>query len=110
MLKVEWTNRDALDCSNITCANCQYNDGVVYTSMPPQYKCTITNKFHRNNDKCDVEFAPVRHAHWTEEYLASTSGGFYQVFRCSNCQWDILGIFHPSNYCPNCGAKMEKNL
>ena len=55
MLKVEWTNRDALDCSNITCANCEYNDGIVYTSLPPQYKCTLTNKFHFGDDRCDAD-------------------------------------------------------
>ena len=55
MLKAEWTNRDALDCGNTTCANCEYNDGIVYTSLPPQYKCTLTNKFHFGGDKCDAD-------------------------------------------------------
>lgn len=110
MLKIEWTNRDALGCNNITCANCQYNDGVVYTSMPPQYKCTITNEFHHNNDKCDVEFAPVKHGYWIDRSVA-----FYR--KCSECgccmEWNKEPFLHGDgeyNYCPNCGAKMEKNL
>lgn len=105
MLKVEWTNRDALDCNDITCANCEYNDGVVYTSMPPQYKCTITNKFHRNNDKCDVEFAPVRHGYWKGKPIAG-----YSTVRCSECGDVFMENEGKWNYCPNCGAKMEKNL
>ena len=40
---------------------------------------------------------------WTEERLPSTSGGSYQVWRCSNCKqafnWRM-------NYCGNCGSRM----
>lgn len=100
MLKAEWTNRDALDCNNITCANCQYNDGVVYTSLPPQYKCTITNEFHWNNDKCDVEFAPVKHGHWK-----STPTAWIYCSICGNEPPNETNVATP--YCPNCGAKME---
>lgn len=104
MLKAEWTNRDALGCNNITCANCQYNDGVIYTSIPPQYKCTITNEFHHNNDKCDVEFAPVKHGHWKP---------FGSMHRCSICEETVLVpttlVDIPTyDYCPNCGAKMDE--
>lgn len=102
MLKVEWTNRDALGCSNITCANCQYNDGVIYTSIPPQYKCTITNEFHHNNDKCDIEFAPIKHGHWIEH---KDYPGL--AYLCSECNYFTTDR---SYYCPYCGAKMEKNL
>ena len=98
MLKVEWTNRDSLGCSNITCANCQYNDGMVYTSMPPQYKCTITNEFHHNNDKCDVEFTPIKHGHWVK------SLDHYDRYMCSVC--GHLTYIESDNYCSYCGAKM----
>lgn len=36
-----------------TCANCEHNDGCVYTSYPPMYKCTITGNFHYGNYECD---------------------------------------------------------
>lgn len=41
------------------CGNCDYNDGCTYTSLPPQYKCTLTGEFHFGNEPCDVDFVPV---------------------------------------------------
>lgn len=45
-----------------------------------------------------------RYSKWSKEFLLSTSGGTYAVFRCLKCsmasQW-------PTTYCPSCGAKME---
>lgn len=42
--------------------------------------------------------------HWKEDWLASTSGGAYQVWRCSECKsafnWRM-------KYCGHCGARME---
>ena len=41
---------------------------------------------------------------WKEDWLASTSGGAYQVWRCSECEnafnWRM-------KYCGHCGARME---
>ena len=43
--------------------------------------------------------------HWKEDWLASTSGGAYQVWRCSECEsafnWRM-------KYCGHCGAKMDE--
>ena len=41
------------------CGNCEYNDGIEYTSLPPMMKCTITKEFHRNDHVCELELAPV---------------------------------------------------
>lgn len=49
------------------CGNCEYNDGFVYTSLPPMMKCTITKEFHRNDHACELEFVPV--------------------VRCKDCRW-----------------------
>lgn len=38
------------------CGECNYTDGLVYTSNPPQVKCTITGEFHYNDDVCNCEF------------------------------------------------------
>lgn len=103
MLKAEWTNKDSLDCNNTTCANCQYNDGVIYTSMPPQYKCTITNEFHHNNDKCDVKFAPIKHGHWIAHDMSIKDVPTEACSEC--CEWSY-GYNEP--YCQKCGAKMNE--
>lgn len=47
---------------------------------------------------------PVKHGRWSREHLPSTSGGTYEVWRCSECQsafnWRM-------RYCGYCGARME---
>ena len=53
-----------------------------------------------------IEYAPERQGRWDEEWLASTSDSVagYRVWQCSECHnvstWQ-------TNYCPNCGAKMD---
>lgn len=80
------------------CAYCKYNDGMVYTSIPPKYKCTITKEFHLGDDDCNVEFTPVKHGHWIWT-------GSCQV--CSICDEEQYGVDTGRYYCPNCGAKMD---
>lgn len=36
----------------VFCASCPFNDGMVYTSLPPQYKCTKTNEWHLGSYGC----------------------------------------------------------
>lgn len=76
------------------CAYCKYTDGVVYTSMPPKYKCTITGEYHLALDDCNVEFVPVKHGKWIwkDHYLV-----------CSECGKEN----DRKNYCPNCGSDMR---
>lgn len=83
----------------MNCAYCKYNDGMVYTSIPPKYKCTITNEFHLGLDDCNVEFAPVKHGRWINVNDDSSA------FRCSVC-----GEISCCNsaYCNVCGAKMDE--
>ena len=42
---------------------------------------------------------------WKHEHLCSTSGGTYEVVRCSECAWQYP--MTATNYCPHCGAEME---
>ena len=51
------------------------------------------------------DVAPVRHGRWKKDYLCSTNGGTYSVIRCSEC--DFQFPITVTNYCPNCGAKMD---
>lgn len=82
------------------CANCEHNDGNVYTSNPPMYKCTITGEFYHGFHECEVEFAPVKHGRWIP--LEKEIG----LYECSICGHKILRA--ECNYCPNCGAKMDE--
>ena len=51
-------------------------------------------------------YEPVRHGHWEQGYISNEDGSISQIdFDCSVCGQanDIK-----SNYCPNCGAKMDE--
>ena len=54
-----------------------------------------------------ADVAPVIHAKWIE--YPHEWGRNYENsdFECSNCHKDI-SMFYATNYCPNCGAKMDK--
>lgn len=59
----------------------------------------LLNDFYvipKDTPTADVE--PVRHGHWVEDKYGS-------VFECSYCGYST--DFRLSNYCPNCGAKMD---
>lgn len=36
-----------------SCSNCGNNDGMVYTSNPVKYRCTLTGEWHYADHKCD---------------------------------------------------------
>lgn len=50
-----------------------------------------------------VDAEPVRHGHWIPKSLRYRDL-FARDYRCSECGADPIGT---SNYCPNCGAKMD---
>lgn len=54
----------------------------------------------------DVE--PIRHGEWKNDRLVTTSGGTYGVRRCSECEAYYQDIGYGWNYCPNCGALMDR--
>ncbi len=49
-----------------------------------------------------ADVAPVMHGEW--EYIGTDKMG--NVFRCSNCA-NRIGLDKETDYCPNCGAKMD---
>ena len=85
----------------MNCANCEHNDGMVYTSFPPKYKCTITNEFHFGDDDCNVEFAPVKHGRWIKSKKSDYN------WECSNCGYGLTD--YRTTYCYDCGARMDEN-
>ena len=52
-----------------------------------------------------ADVATVRHGRWLEVREKRLFGEHY--FLCSNCK-SRNGLMIPFNYCPNCGAKMDK--
>ena len=63
------------------------------------------------NVKFDIEnfpnadVAPIVHAHW----ISKNPHGYEWIFVCSNCDYiDGYPFNDRSNYCPNCGAKMDE--
>ena len=52
------------------------------------------------------EFAPVRHGRWVDNGAC----GYKWAFYCSKCGYiDGYPFNDRHNYCPNCGAKMDKS-
>ena len=51
-----------------------------------------------------ADVAPVVHGRWVEKEKYT----FGIMYDCSLCENRILDNGHPWNYCPNCGAKMDK--
>lgn len=37
------------------CSNCEMNDGMVYTSYPAKYICTISGYFNEGTHLCDLD-------------------------------------------------------
>lgn len=65
------------------------------------------------NVKFDIEnfpnadVAPIVHAHW----ISKNPHGYEWIFVCSNCDYiDGYPFNDRSNYCPNCGAKMDGGI
>lgn len=54
------------------CANCEHNDGMIYTSMPPKYRCTITNEFHFGDNDCNAERRTTMPIYRNNEVMADT--------------------------------------
>lgn len=99
------------DFCTITCGGCSFNDGLCYISYPPKYRCTFDNNFYDGYHRCHLELAPVVHARWEDgdgnvEYLYGNPDAPYDVptYRCSACKNEEELA---SDYCPNCGAKMD---
>ena len=52
-----------------------------------------------------IEAKPVVHGRW----ISKNAHGYEWVFVCSNCDYiDGYPFNDRSNYCPNCGAKMDE--
>lgn len=37
------------------CSNCELNDGMMYTSYPPKYRCTIFGSYNEGTHTCNLD-------------------------------------------------------
>lgn len=63
-----------------------------------------TKNLQSISDMPAADVAPVVHGHWIEKEKYS----FGIMYDCSLCDNRILDNGYSWNYCPNCGAKMDK--
>lgn len=60
-----------------------------------------------------VDAAPVVHGRWIK-MTGMMPPEYHGHYECSECQWHMKGLRNSwireeeLNYCPNCGAKMDK--
>lgn len=96
------------DQRNLYCDNCERRKGMKNGKMKfvyaigeaPCRACGIGDMLDSIDDYPAAVVVPVRHGKW--EYI----GGYGYQFRCSEC---ILCAEYKTNYCPNCGALMDKD-
>ena len=97
-------------CKTTGCINPKYDGrGGRMTEVKSLYDIG----FEHGYAKAKEEAEPIKHGRWehykTETLCDDIMGGEYRFkfFRCSECRFDVGGNsgFH---YCPNCGAKMDK--
>lgn len=84
--------------------NSNYDDG---------FKIALSLCMCDINAEPTVEVEPIRHGHWNKRYYPMHDGSDLEMFWCSNCREEFsydaeTGIsITDSNYCPNCGARMD---
>ena len=74
-------------------------------ALQEEYVRLSGRKLSLIEDAPTINAVPVRHGYWKGKPIAG-----YSDVRCSQCGDVFMENSGNWNYCPNCGAKMEKNL
>lgn len=86
---------DGKDANGIVCRACQIMDMLDYVDDFPA---------------ADVE--PVKCGKWEVKQQTKTFNEYMTISgkypTCNLCGFTEMGFFNETNYCPNCGAKMDK--
>ena len=74
------------------CGRCSFNDGSVYTSLPPKVKCMLTGKFHFMSDPCEIDFSKIddENGNWHVNKPLPDIEDIVEVVRCKDCKWKKL--------------------
>ena len=81
----------------------------LYARDPDCDKCSVPFPVARQNilDMPAADVAPVRHGYWEFPIFADSDDELDPRVRCSECG-GIEAAFARWNFCPNCGARMDK--
>lgn len=59
----------------------------------------------------EVDAAPVVHGRWIKKHHSTVYDGFMKISgdypTCSLCGFAEMGLSQRTNFCPNCGARMD---
>jgi hypothetical protein len=102
----EYIDREALiaDLEESVVISCK-------TENIPQIQRVLKRFINCIKNQPTAEVAEVRHGKWIATEKENIWGNMTKVLKCSVCKkWKIehRGIVVASDYCPNCGAKMDK--
>lgn len=78
------------------CANCRFNDGMVYTSYPVKYRCTIDNNYYDGLHPCHFEFVPVVRCKDCIHYYDETC---LKIYSDGNISEDAIQLRKPDDFC-----------
>lgn len=53
--------------TSVFCSGCPFNDGMIYTSNPPVYKCTRDGKWHPGTYGCGKVYIRKEYVYMGEE-------------------------------------------
>ncbi len=83
-------------------------DGTLTVQMPTIKEAKAIDKIVVYADTYKQEYFMPKVGKWELEFLTSSNGDHYAVYRCNLCKWAEPTLLR-RNYCPNCGAKMERS-
>ena len=73
-------------------------------NLPEKYKAFIRRVLNDRNLIPAADVAPVVHSYW--EHKITNDGENIGI--CHNCKYPVSWFWERANYCPNCGAKMDR--
>ena len=84
----------------MACDDC-IHDGVCYLQEVTNDTDEYVKEFGCDDFKNKADFEEVKHGKWSLKHLCA---GHY--WECSECEFKNC-VMPRTNYCPNCGAKMD---
>lgn len=88
--------------NNKCCGSCDKTNNVIYCSMPPKVKCSITDEYHQLYDRCNVE---VENRIYILESIEN--GKMKRITECCNSDVTSLTASFTPKYCIECGKKLS---